>query len=235
MPLCKYHHYWRLFIILYGNTNMSTYCVSSHLDCIHYVSLYWQKNFYISDKNAKFFSRFTSFLWPSRLFCYKNCLYQNIDDGLLYLQAKIGNIFSTVEKRQAVNESANRDIPGSSLLTSSYTPPVTLEDFKFISVHQFEISNNLYRWLNYFIFILLQSQSEFSFHNNHISERHLEPVFSMSRNGPNNDYGQMTNSMPKDRMVSNSDRLDRILINLMICSSYCNLIFFSRMFAQQID
>ncbi|KAF1001740.1 uncharacterized protein LOC141703631 isoform X2 [Apium graveolens] len=82
-------------------------------------------------------------------------------------QAKIGNIFSTGEKRQAV------DIPGSSLLTNSYTPP---------------------------------SQSEFSFHNNHISERHLEPGFSMSRNVPNNDYGQMTNSMPKDRMVSNSDR-----------------------------
>lgn len=60
-------------------------------------------------------------------------LSKNIDDGLLFLQAKIGNIIS-VEKRQAVNESANRDIPGSSLLTSSYTPPVTLEDFKFVSV-----------------------------------------------------------------------------------------------------
>lgn len=88
-------------------------------------------------------------------------------------QAKIGNILSTVEKRQAVNESTNRDIPGSSLLASSYTPP---------------------------------SQSEFSFHNNHINERHLEPVFNMSRNVPNNDYGQMTNSMPRDQMVSNSDR-----------------------------
>lgn len=166
------------------------------------------------------------------IFCYKNCLYKNIDEGLLYLQAKIGNMFSTVEKRQAVNESANRDIPGSSLLTSSYTPPVTLEFFKFIFVYQFEISNNPYRRLNCFIFILLQSQSEFSFQNNHISERRLEPVFNMSRNVPNNDYGQMTNSMPKDRIVSNSDRLDNILI---MCSSQCNLIFSSRKFAQQID
>lgn len=70
-----------------------------------------------------------------------NCLIKNINDGLLYLQAKIGNLFSTVEKRQAVNESANRDITGSSLLTSSYTPPVTLEFFKYIYIYQFEIPN----------------------------------------------------------------------------------------------
>lgn len=100
-------------------------------------------------------------------------LHDQLQLKITTLQAKIGDLFSTVEKRQAVNESANRDIPGSSLLTGSYTPP---------------------------------SQSEFSFHNNHINERHLEPVFNMSRNVPNNDYGQMTSSMSKDRMVSNSDR-----------------------------
>ncbi|XP_017226853.1 uncharacterized protein LOC108202820 isoform X1 [Daucus carota subsp. sativus] len=90
------------------------------------------------------------------------------------MQAKIGNLYSTVEKRKAVGNSAIRDIPGSSLLTNPYAPP---------------------------------SQSEFSFHNNPINERHMEPVFSMSRNAHNNnDSGQMTNSIPKDRMVSNSDR-----------------------------
>ncbi|WOH14524.1 hypothetical protein DCAR_0934043 [Daucus carota subsp. sativus] len=87
------------------------------------------------------------------------------------MQAKIGNLYSTVEKRKAVGNSAIRDIPGSSLLTNPYAPP-----------------------------------SEFSFHNNPINERHMEPVFSMSRNAHNNnDSGQMTNSIPKDRMVSNSD------------------------------
>lgn len=75
-------------------------------------------------------------------------IFLKFDDVLLYLQAKIGNLYSTVEKRKAVGNSAIRDIPGSSLLTNPYAPPVTLKFFNFISVYQFYISKNPYERLN---------------------------------------------------------------------------------------
>lgn len=46
----------------------------------------------------------------------------------------------------------------------------------------------------------MQGQHDFSFHNNHIDERHLEPTVNVSKYVNDNDHRRMTSLMPTDQM-----------------------------------